>query len=29
MRGVVNLWYGRKKKLTGVSIGQIWRPTQG
>lgn len=25
-RGVVNLWYGRKKKLTSVSIGQIWKP---
>jgi preprotein translocase subunit SecD len=25
-RGLVNLWYGRKKKLKGVSIGQIWRP---
>ncbi|MEH6997002.1 MAG: protein translocase subunit SecD [Limnobacter sp.] len=28
-RGVVNLWYGRKKKLDSVSIGQIWRPTDG
>lgn len=26
-RGVVNLWYGRKKKLESVSIGQIWRPS--
>ncbi|OGB20471.1 MAG: protein-export membrane protein SecD [Burkholderiales bacterium RIFCSPLOWO2_02_FULL_57_36] len=25
-RGVVNLWYGRKKKLTGLSIGQVWKP---
>ena len=25
-RGLVNLWYGRKKKLQSVSIGQIWRP---
>ena len=25
-RGVVNLWYGRKKKLDSVSIGQIWKP---
>ena len=24
-RGVVNLWYGRQKKLKGVSIGQVWR----
>jgi preprotein translocase subunit SecD len=28
MRGVVNLWYGRKKKLSSVSIGQIWKPAQ-
>ena len=25
-RGVANLWYGRRKKLTSVSIGQIWKP---
>ncbi len=25
-RGLVNLWYGRKKRLKGVSIGQVWRP---
>ena len=25
-RGLVNLWYGGKKKLKGVSIGQVWRP---
>ncbi len=25
-RGVVNLWYGRKKKLQGLAIGQIWKP---
>ncbi len=25
-RGVVNLWYGRKKKLKTVSIGTIWKP---
>ncbi len=25
-RGLVNLWYGRQKKLKGMSIGQIWRP---
>ncbi|PRC93641.1 protein translocase subunit SecD [Solimicrobium silvestre] len=25
-RGVVNLWYGRKRKLTKLSIGQIWKP---
>lgn len=27
-RGVVNLWYGRKKRLASVSIGQIWKPEQ-
>ena len=25
-RGLVNLWYGSQRKLTSVSIGQIWRP---
>ena len=25
-RGLVNLWYGRQKKLKAVSIGQVWRP---
>jgi preprotein translocase subunit SecD len=25
-RGVVNLWYGSKKKLGGVSIGTVWTP---
>lgn len=25
-RALVNLWYGRRKKLTSLSIGQIWRP---
>ncbi|MBG6073916.1 MULTISPECIES: protein translocase subunit SecD [unclassified Polaromonas] len=25
-RGLVNLWYGRQKKLKAVSIGTIWRP---
>ena len=24
-RGVVNLWYGRQKKLKAVSIGTVWR----
>jgi preprotein translocase subunit SecD len=27
-RGLVNLWYGRRKKLTGVSIGQVWKPAK-
>ncbi|MBB3194533.1 protein translocase subunit SecD [Roseateles terrae] len=26
-RGLVNLWYGRRKRLKGVSIGTIWKPT--
>jgi preprotein translocase subunit SecD len=25
-RGLVNLWYGRQKKLKNVSIGTVWRP---
>jgi preprotein translocase subunit SecD len=25
-RGVVNLWYGRQKKLSKVSIGTVWTP---
>ena len=25
-RALVNLWYGRRKKLTSLSNGQIWRP---
>ncbi|MPN23565.1 Protein translocase subunit SecD [bioreactor metagenome] len=28
-RGLVNLWYGRKKKLKSVSIGQVWKPDDG
>ncbi len=28
-RGLVNLWYGRQKKLKSVSIGQVWRPDAG
>ena len=28
-RGLVNLWYGRRKKLKSVSIGQVWTaPTE-
>jgi preprotein translocase subunit SecD len=26
-RGLVNLWYGSKKRLKSVSIGQVWRPS--
>ncbi|HEY4319318.1 MAG TPA: protein translocase subunit SecD [Herbaspirillum sp.] len=25
-RGLANLWYGRKKKLASIAIGQIWKP---
>ena len=25
-RGLVNLWYGGKKRLKSVSIGQVWKP---
>jgi preprotein translocase subunit SecD len=25
-RALTNLWYGRRKKLTSVSIGQVWKP---
>ena len=25
-RGFANLWYGRKKKLTKLSIGTVWQP---
>jgi preprotein translocase subunit SecD len=25
-RGVVNLWYGRKKKLSKLAIGTVWEP---
>ncbi len=28
-RGLVNFWYGRQKKLKGVSIGTVWRPDAG
>ncbi|MBB3220253.1 protein translocase subunit SecD [Pseudoduganella umbonata] len=27
-RGVVNLWYGRKKKLQSLSIGTVWVPKE-
>ena len=25
-RGLANLWYGHKKKLTSLSIGTVWKP---
>jgi preprotein translocase subunit SecD len=27
-RGLANLWYGRKKKLDKISIGEVWRSTE-
>ena len=26
VRAIVNLWYGRRKKLKSVAIGTVWRP---
>lgn len=26
VRALANLWYGRKKKLTSISIGEVWKP---
>lgn len=26
VRALVNLWYGRKKKLKSISIGTVWKP---
>ncbi len=26
-RAMVNLWYGRQRKLSSISIGKIWKPT--
>ncbi|MYN13179.1 protein translocase subunit SecD [Pusillimonas sp. TS35] len=28
VRALVNLWYGRQRKLRTVSIGQIWKPNE-
>jgi preprotein translocase subunit SecD len=28
-RGLVNFWYGSKKKLKSVSIGTVWKPDAG
>ncbi len=28
VRALVNLWYGRKRKLKTISIGQVWKPKQ-
>ena len=25
-RGMVNLWYGRRKKIAKLAIGQVWKP---
>jgi len=26
VRALANLWYGRKKKLASISIGEVWKP---
>ncbi|AEC20609.1 preprotein translocase subunit SecD [Pusillimonas sp. T7-7] len=28
VRGLVNLWYGNKRRLQSISIGQVWKPGQ-
>ena len=28
-RGLVNLYYGRQKRLKSVLIGQVWKPDAG
>ena len=25
-RGIINFWYGRKRRLQSISIGQVWKP---
>lgn len=25
-RGIINLWYGRRRRLQRISIGQVWKP---
>jgi len=29
VRALANLWYGRKRKLTSISVGTVWRPGTG
>src|SRR5690625_3432758 len=28
VRALVNLWYGRRRKLKNISIGQVWKPDE-
>jgi len=28
-RALVNLWYGSRRKVDSLSIGQVWKPTEG
>ncbi len=28
VRALVNLWYGRRRKLTKISIGSVWKPEE-
>ncbi len=25
-RGIINVWYGRRRRLQSISIGQVWKP---
>jgi preprotein translocase subunit SecD len=25
-RALAKIWYGRRKKLSSISIGQVWKP---
>ena len=27
-RALANLWYGRRRKLSSISIGQVWKPSE-
>ncbi|OWT61854.1 protein translocase subunit SecD [Candidimonas nitroreducens] len=29
VRALANLWYGRRRKLRSISIGQVWKPNTG
>ncbi|NLC24928.1 MAG: hypothetical protein GX776_10790, partial [Oxalobacter sp.] len=28
MRGLVNLWYGHRKRIDSLAIGQVWKPDE-
>ena len=29
MRGMVNAWYGHRKRIESLSVGQVWKPEEG